>query len=90
MGVREYGNGNINDTYLVKVAGGKEEKYILQRINTAVFPHPKLIIQNLRTLTEHVKVRLAYERVGETRRWEIPAIRKTVSGEDYYIDSTEP
>lgn len=85
INVQQYGNGNINDTYLVVVSGGMVRKFILQRINTKVFPRPDLIIQNLRTLTEHVKARLAHEQDENNRRWEIPAILKTISGDDYYI-----
>ncbi len=85
--VHEYGNGNINDTYLVEISGGTEDKFVLQRINTVVFSQPELIIQNLRTLTEHIKERLAQDEVENDRRWEIPAVRETIFGEDYYIDS---
>lgn len=38
-----FGNGHINDTYRLDLPG-KEEKYILQRINTNVFPDPEGII----------------------------------------------
>ena len=85
--VLEYGNGNINDTYLVKVSGDTIERFILQRINTAVFTRPKRIIHNLRAFTEHVQARLAQEPQDIHRRWEIPTIRKTAAGQDYYIDS---
>jgi Ser/Thr protein kinase RdoA (MazF antagonist) len=43
--VQEHGNGNINDTYLVTVDGGDDDRFILQRINTHVFTRPKLIIR---------------------------------------------
>ena len=32
-----YGNGHINDTFLVK----REKRYILQRMNHSIFPNPK-------------------------------------------------
>jgi Ser/Thr protein kinase RdoA (MazF antagonist) len=86
-GVREYGNGNINDTYLVEISGDGIENFILQRINTAVFTRPKRIIHNLRTFTRHVQARLIREQDHGDRRWEIPIIRKTVSGQDYYLGS---
>lgn len=85
--IQAYGNGNINDTYLVDISGGRSEKFVLQRINTKVFPRPTLIINNLRVLTNHVWNRLSSEKIADNRRWEFPTICETVSGEDFHIDS---
>ena len=87
--VREHGNGNINDTYLVTVNGDENDKFVLQRINTHVFSRPKLIIQNLRTFTEHMDWRLEKELPTSPRRWHVPHICKTRMGEDFYIDERE-
>ena len=38
----KYGNGHINDTYLVN-----PRSYILQRINTNVFTNPDELIENI-------------------------------------------
>ena len=50
--VREYGAGNINDTYLMTTAAGR--RFILQRINQHVFKHPEWIMANIRVYNEHV------------------------------------
>ena len=43
-----YGNGHINDTYLVTTKSGAEEKrYILQRINTSIFSKPEVLMENI-------------------------------------------
>jgi Ser/Thr protein kinase RdoA (MazF antagonist) len=84
--IQEYGNGNINDTYLVRLGGAGKERFILQRINTHVFTRPKLIIQNLKTYTEHVRQRLEEEKPVSTRRWEVPHVQPTRSGKYYFID----
>ncbi len=55
--VHEFGNGNINDTYLVTTDFNEEPHFVLQRINTQVFKHPKLIMQNMRIFTEHMRRR---------------------------------
>jgi len=86
--VREYGNGNINDTYLVTTRNPNSEQFILQRINTHVFTQPHLIIQNLRTYADHVDQKLDIENNG-TRRWDVPHIRATRQGQDYYIDEQD-
>jgi hypothetical protein len=85
--IHEHGNGNINDTYLVHLEGERENHFVLQRINTRVFTRPKLIIQNLRTLSEHVENRQVYDSDESFRNWDIPHIRSTCHGEDYHIDS---
>jgi Ser/Thr protein kinase RdoA (MazF antagonist) len=90
--VREYGNGNINDTYLVTVSCKDdwhivdEDRFILQRINTHVFTNPNLIVRNLRTFTEHAVNRLKTMEAEVPFRWEVPHICVTRSGEDYHID----
>ena len=59
--VREFGNGNINDTYLITLASGEEKHFVLQRINTQVFKQPGLIMQNMCTFTEHMRNRAHQE-----------------------------
>ena len=38
-----YGEGHINHTYLIKTS---QCEYILQRINTDVFPHPEQVMDS--------------------------------------------
>jgi Ser/Thr protein kinase RdoA (MazF antagonist) len=82
LAVREFGNGNINDTYLVTTDAIEQPHFVLQRINTQVFKHPGLIMQNMRIFTEHMHRRARQE--GEL--WEIPRVLRTRSGEDFYLD----
>lgn len=48
-----YGNGHINDTFLTVAEDGR--RYILQRINHAVFPHPEQIMRNISAVTSHIR-----------------------------------
>ncbi|MBR4873031.1 MAG: mucin desulfatase, partial [Clostridia bacterium] len=52
-----YGNGHINDTFLVVA----DRRYILQRMNTKVFPRPEELMENILGVTGHIreKVRAA-------------------------------
>lgn len=84
--VRDYGNGNINDTYLVTVQN-ETESFILQRINTHVFTNPRLIIQNMRVYSSHVDRSLDAQ--NHNRRWDVPHIRATRDGQDFYLDEQE-
>jgi Ser/Thr protein kinase RdoA (MazF antagonist) len=83
--VHPYGEGNLNDTYLVTLDGAPHAHFILQRINTHVFQDPHLIMLNLRAFSDHVQQRLAREE-GGGRRWVVPAVLQTVDGEDDYLD----
>jgi Ser/Thr protein kinase RdoA (MazF antagonist) len=47
------GDGRINSTWLIAAAA--KEKYVLQRLNPAVFPEPALVQQNLCRVTEHLR-----------------------------------
>ena len=46
-----YGNGHINDTFLVTA----ERRYILQRMNTDIFTHPEELMKNIIGVTEHIR-----------------------------------
>jgi hypothetical protein len=83
--VREFGNGNINDTYLVTTDINEENHFVLQRINTQVFKQPKLIMQNMRAFTEHMR-RRANE---EGHHWIMPRVLRAQDGIDYFIDSQD-
>ena len=94
--VREYGNGNVNDTFLVTVgrthpARGPEapeiQQFILQRLNTEVFRQPALIMGNLATVTEHVGQRLHLQPLSPGRRFEVPRPLLTPDGRDHVRDS---
>ncbi|MBN1667677.1 MAG: aminoglycoside phosphotransferase family protein [Anaerolineales bacterium] len=95
--LREYGSGNINDTYLVSVNSGVQAQFILQRINTHVFNRPEWIIRNMRTFGAHMQQKLQNGANGSqprhttgsakrVRHWEIPIIRPTRSQQDFHID----
>lgn len=81
--VQPCGSGNVNETYVVRSAAAP---FILQRLNTRVFPAPRLIMHNLKVLTAHVARRQVELQPPPGRRWEIPRIIPTCGGEDFWID----
>ncbi|HSL28463.1 MAG TPA: aminoglycoside phosphotransferase family protein [Anaerolineales bacterium] len=85
--VREFGNGNINDTYLVctDAALPEDRQFVLQRINTRVFKQPTLIMQNMRRFTDHMRRRARDDAL--TQHWEMPRVIPACDGQDFYIDS---
>ena len=87
LDVRAYGQGNVHDTFLVTLEGGLNKNFILQRLNTRVFPRPELIMQNLRVFTAHMRGRLQRETLPPGRRWEVPEVLLTRSGQDHWLDT---
>lgn len=81
--VKEFGNGNINDTFLVSTESQEVRQFILQRINTHVFKQPKLIMQNMRIFTEHMR-RRAHD---ESFHWKMPRVLHTQDKQDFHLDS---
>jgi Phosphotransferase enzyme family len=96
-----FGNGNINDTFLVNLTpavvntsptqpSATPSCFVLQRINRKVFSQPELVMQNMRCLAEHVQQRLGRESLSvhwPGRRWETPDVVSTHADQDFYIDS---
>ena len=54
------GNGLINDTYKIMVSG--QPKYVLQRINNAVFTDVEMLQGNIEAVTSHIRQK--YEKQG--------------------------
>jgi Ser/Thr protein kinase RdoA (MazF antagonist) len=86
-GVTELGHGNINDTFLVTVDAGKDRHFILQRINTRVFPDPVLVMRNMRVVTRHIEMRRQHLPHADGRSFEVPLLLAAKDGRDYWRDA---
>jgi hypothetical protein len=77
-----YGNGHINDTYLVTCSGaGAPARYILQHINRNVFHTPAALMQNIERVTAHLATQFAGEPDGDRRALKLVAVR---DGRNWY------
>jgi Ser/Thr protein kinase RdoA (MazF antagonist) len=83
--IRAYGRGNIHATYLVVLNHSATDKFILQRINTDVFPNPEKVMQNIGTCCKQVLNRLRDYPPAPGRRWEVPRVLLTQNGQDHWI-----
>ncbi|MCP2727876.1 phosphotransferase enzyme family protein [Limnofasciculus baicalensis] len=83
--VKPFGSGNINDTFLVILDSARERHFILQKINTQVFPKPQLVMENISTVTQHISNRL--KQTPLNRRWEVLRVLPTKENRDYYQDN---
>ena len=81
-----YGNGHINDTFLLTYeTSNGDRKYILQRMNHAIFKKPQQLMENVVNVTEYLR-RVIKEQGGDPDRETLNVI-KTRNGENYYEDS---
>ena len=56
--IRPWGNGLINDTYKVTTKEPDAPDYVLQRINTTVFPNVDMLMDNIAAVTRHIRKKL--------------------------------
>jgi Ser/Thr protein kinase RdoA (MazF antagonist) len=60
--IAAYGSGHINETYCaVFHSSGLAARYIVQRINTAIFKHPAALMENIQRVTSHLAAKLSGE-----------------------------
>ena len=52
-----FGGGHINDTFKVEMQTPGHPGYLLQRINHEVFPEVAKLMENIRAVTEHLKIK---------------------------------
>lgn len=52
-----FGNGHINDTYFVETS--RARKYILQKVNTGIFPDMEGLMNNILLVTSHIRQKVA-------------------------------
>ena len=72
-----YGNGHINETYLVETDGGA--RYILQKINDTVFQNVPALMENVSAVTRYLRAR-----TDDPRR--AMHLVQTTEGVDYLRD----
>ena len=77
-----YGEGHINETFLLITKQGEtEHKYILQRVNSTLFTNVDKLMNNIALVTEFSRKKIT-ERGGNPDR-ESLTIVKTVDGNNY-------
>lgn len=81
-----YGNGHINDTFLVKfLDNGNEHRYIFQRINHHVFRDPRTLMENFGLITSHLAQHMEDSGISDINRRVLEPIR-TRNGKNYAYD----
>lgn len=88
--IEALGHGNVNDTYLVRLEGTPERRFVLQRINTRVFPKPERLMANMAALGDHLQGhRLAGPAPIAGRRWEVPRLIPVRQGAHPWVEDPQ-
>ena len=74
--VKPMGEGLINDTFKVFIDGSDKPKYVLQRINNAIFQDVDMLMDNINKVTDHIR-----KKGKNTLQF-----LKTNEGKSYYFD----
>ena len=81
-----FGNGHINDTFLVTYnQAGVNTRYIIRKINKNVFKQPKIVVNNSVKVSLHIKNKLLNYDEGDISRKTMTFI-KTHDNKYYYKD----
>lgn len=84
--ITSYGNGHINDTFLLVCDdGGAEKKYILQRMNRSIFKDPVALMENVANVTAYLQEEI--RKSGGDPNRETLSVIKTHTGKNYLEDS---
>jgi len=83
--LKAHGNGHINDTFVIVCEeNGRETRWILQKINKYVFPHPEQVMENVLAVTSFLKNKIAAQG-GDPDR-ETLTVLETKDGKAYCVD----
>ena len=85
VNAERYGTGHINDTFKMATT---EENYILQRINTAVFKEPVLLMDNFVKVSKHIAGKIAAEKNADPNcRRRFLQVISSFKDEPFFIDN---
>ena len=82
--IEPLGNGLINDTY--KIMMGSQPKYVLQRINNAVFTDVDMLQSNIEAVTGHIRQKYEKQCVTDINR-RVLHFLKADTGKTYVVEN---
>lgn len=86
--IEPLGNGLINTTYKVKTAEEDKPDYVLQHVNTDIFPDIDMLMGNIVAVTTHIRKKLEAENATDIDRKTLTFI-PTKDGKYYYFDGSK-
>lgn len=89
IGVEPFGGGHINDSFILTYSGAAGDvRYLLQRINSAVFPDPALVMENIQRVTTHLRRRLQESGARDIER-RVLTLAPSLTGEPFRRDDAD-
>ncbi|KGF38467.1 aminoglycoside phosphotransferase [Prevotella bivia DNF00650] len=85
--IKPLGNGLINETFIIET-NNQQKKYVLQRINNAVFQDVDLLQHNIEIVTSHIRSKLISLGEADIERKSLEFI-KADNGKTYFKDAQE-
>ncbi|MDE7387401.1 MAG: aminoglycoside phosphotransferase family protein [Muribaculaceae bacterium] len=85
--IKPLGNGLINSTYIVTTPEGK--RYVMQRINTNVFPDVDALQDNIERVTAHMRGKLTAQGVKDVERKCLHFVPNKIDGKTYVAITEE-
>ena len=79
-----FGQGHINDTYMLRTASVDHRRFILQRISPVAFQHPDQLMENVVRITEYLSRELE-KTGGDAERGTLHFLRAR-NGQFFYLD----
>ncbi len=83
--IKPLGNGLINDTYKIMVKGKANPKYVLQRINNAVFGDVDMLQNNIEAVTNFIRQKYERQGIGDLDRRVLRFLRAD-TGKTYVVE----
>ncbi|MFQ5756517.1 MAG: phosphotransferase enzyme family protein [Acidiferrobacterales bacterium] len=78
--------GHIHDTFVTTyVQGNQSARYVHQRINQHVFPHPERLMENIVRVITHLREKLSCERTPDPARRALTLVHAE-NGKSYFVD----
>ena len=84
--IKPLGNGLINDTLLVRTAEADKPDYVLQRINTNVFPNVEMLMGNIRAVTRHIRRKLEAAGADDIDRKVLTFVATKADADKLYVE----
>ncbi|MEG1594806.1 MAG: aminoglycoside phosphotransferase family protein [Lachnospiraceae bacterium] len=82
-----YGNGHINDTYLITTKTEQGDKrYVLQKMNRSIFKNPEELMENIVNVTNYLREQIVKNGGNPLR--ETLNVVNTVENKSFYKDET--
>ncbi len=83
--IRPYGDGHINDTYLVTMQDAEQKVlYILQRVNHNIFKQTQELMENIEKVTGYL---VSYIQKHPLPNYEVLTLVATYGGQSFYKDA---